>query len=116
MFISLEIVGNFFNHQIVFGDNVPQIQSNYHGATGPNPHITKGIFHRQLPGFLIIQLQQGIGFGDGSGGSLKFFLILQNTPLVHLLPVLRNIQFPLAGLLIVIGKFDFIVGLFINAG
>ena len=109
-------MGDFFFFFIIVGDNIPQIQGNHHGATGPNPHISKSVLHRQLPGFLVIQLQKGIGFGGGSGGVLQGFKLLQNTPLVHLLPVLCNIQFPLAGLLIVIGQLDFIVGLFINAG
>ena len=60
--------------------------------------------------------QHGFRLCGGSRCGLNFFKILKNTPLVDLLPVLGHIQFPLAGLFIVEGQLDLVIGGIVNAG
>nr|DAQ34159.1 MAG TPA: hypothetical protein [Caudoviricetes sp.] len=116
VFITFECVGDFVHHHVIVGDNIAKVQGNHHGASSTNPHIPEGVLNSQLAGFLVIQFQQGIRLGGSAGLCLHFLKILKNTPLVHFLPVLCNEQFPFAGFFIVIGQFDFVIGLLINTG
>ena len=79
-FIPLEIVGDFFNHQIIVGDNIPQIQGNHHGATGPVSYTHLDVYKRQAQYLVnieqLLNYQNQVDWGNSFQQGLNILEIL----------------------------------------
>ena len=62
------------------------------------------------PGLGVVEVQQGVGHRLGVGRAVDLLVILEDAPLVDVGPVLGDVDFPLAGFLVLIGQLDLVIG------